>query len=140
MRTKEFQEPKSNRQAADHKYIDALFSALSDGTRRSILSHLAEHGESSVTELAAPFAMSQPAISRHLKVLQTAGLIERHSDRQRRLATLNADAMTDAVAWLNEFSRFWTGNFDQPGELLGTIATRTNNKTGPTQLELQGLK
>lgn len=140
MRINEFQAPKSNRQSADHKHLDALFSALSDGTRRSILSHLAEHGESSVTELAAPFAMSQPAISRHLKVLQAAGLIERHSDRQRRLATLNAEAMTDAVAWLNEFSRFWTGNFDQPGELLDTVTTQTNNKIGPIQLELHGLK
>ncbi len=92
--------------------LDAIFAALADPTRRSILSRLAE-GEASVNEIAAPFEMSQPAVSRHLKVLERAGLIEREIDEQRRPARLKAEKMAAAVSWLEEFRVFWGASFDQ---------------------------
>lgn len=97
--------------------LDHVFAALADPTRRGILSQLAR-GEASVNELAAPYEMSQPAISKHLKVLERAGLIERQADRQRRLARLSAAPMREAVNWLEEFRRFWTCSFDQLDQLL----------------------
>ena len=97
--------------------LDAVFSALSDPTRRSILTRLAR-GEASVNDIAQPFEMSQPAISRHLKVLEHAGLIERGADKQRRPARLKAGPMKDAVAWLEEFKTFWSSSFDQLDDLL----------------------
>lgn len=105
--------------------LDAIFAALSDPTRRAILSRLAK-GEASVNELAAPFDMSQPAVSKHLKVLERAGLIEREIDKQRRLARLKAEPMAAAVSWLEEFRTFWTSSFDQLDDLLDDLkATRT---------------
>ncbi|WP_103220568.1 ArsR/SmtB family transcription factor [Roseibium marinum] len=97
--------------------LDAVFGALADPTRRRILSRLAS-GEASVAELSAPFDMSQPAISKHLKVLERAGLVERAIDRTRRPARLKAEPMADAVQWLEEFRRFWAGSFDQLDGLL----------------------
>jgi DNA-binding transcriptional ArsR family regulator len=97
--------------------LDAIFSALADPTRRAILSRLAD-GEASVTEIAAPFAMSQPAVSRHLKVLEHAGLVERDIDRQRRPARLKAQTMAAAVDWLADFQAFWGTSFDQLDDLL----------------------
>ena len=97
--------------------LDAVFSALADPTRRAILTKLAG-GEASVNELAEPFDMSQPAVSKHLKVLEKAGLVTRGTDRQRRPAKLNAAPMQDAIAWLEEFKRFWTSSFDQLDALL----------------------
>ena len=97
--------------------LDAVFSALADPTRRAILTRLAA-GEASVMELAQPFAMSQPAVSKHLKVLERAGLIARGHDRQRRPAQLEAAPMAAAVAWLEEFRDFWAGSFDQLDGLL----------------------
>jgi len=97
--------------------LDAVFAALADPTRRAILSRLAS-GEASVNEIAAPFQMSQPAVSKHLKVLERAGLIERDIDRQRRPARLNAEPMAAAVQWLEEFKRFWSSSFDQLDDLL----------------------
>lgn len=97
--------------------LDAVFAALADPTRRAILSRLAT-GEASVNEIAAPFQMSQPAVSKHLKVLERAGLIERDIDRQRRPARLNAEPMAAAVQWLEEFKRFWSSSFDQLDDLL----------------------
>jgi DNA-binding transcriptional ArsR family regulator len=97
--------------------LDAVFAALADPTRRAILSRLAA-GEASVNEIAAPFEMSQPAVSRHLKVLERAGLIERHVDRQRRPARLKAEPMAVAVSWLEEFKQFWSSSFDQLDGLL----------------------
>jgi len=85
--------------------LDAVFAALADPTRRAILSRLAD-GQASVNEIAAPFEMSQPAISRHLKVLERAGLIERGIDEQRRPARLKAERLADAVGWLTEFKAF----------------------------------
>ncbi len=92
--------------------LDAIFSALADPTRRAILSRLAG-GQASVNEIAAPFEMSQPAVSRHLKVLERAGLIERDIDEQRRPARLKAKTMAAAVDWLTEFEAFWGTSFDQ---------------------------
>jgi DNA-binding transcriptional ArsR family regulator len=80
--------------------LDAIFSALADPTRRAILSQLAD-GEASVNEIAQPFAISQPAVSRHLKVLERAELIERDIDEQRRPARLKAANMATAVEWVN---------------------------------------
>jgi DNA-binding transcriptional ArsR family regulator len=97
--------------------LDAIFAALADPTRRAILSRLAG-GEASVNEIAAPFEISQPAVSRHLKVLEQAGLIERAVDQQRRPARLKAEPMAAAVRWLEEFKRFWASSFDQLDDLL----------------------
>ena len=106
--------------------LDAVFSALADPTRRAILTRLAD-GQASVNEIAAPFSMSQPAVSRHLKVLERAGLIERDIDQQRRPARLKAETMADAVAWLERFRAFWGGSFDQLDDLL-TDMKLTNQK------------
>jgi len=103
--------------AAEPQDLDAVFAALADPTRRAILSKLAG-GEASVNELAAPFAMSQPAVSKHLKVLERAGLIERAVDRQRRPARLKAEPMAAAVKWLEDFKQFWEPSFDQLDDLL----------------------
>ena len=97
--------------------LDAVFAALADPTRRAILSRLAT-GEASVNEIAAPFEMSQPAVSKHLKVLELAGLIERDIDKQRRPARLKAEPMAAAVSWLEEFKKFWSSSFDQLDGLL----------------------
>ena len=101
----------------DQARLDAVFAALADPTRRAILARLAT-GEASVNELAEPFEMSQPAVSKHLKVLEHAGLIERGIDRQRRPARLKAEPMAAAVSWLEEFREFWSSSFDQLDGLL----------------------
>lgn len=100
--------------------LDAIFSALADPTRRAILARLAD-GDASVKALSAPFEISQPAISRHLKVLERAGLIERGVDEQRRPARLKADEMAAAVEWLEHFRQFWEGSFDQLDTLLAEM-------------------
>ena len=106
-----------------HSYInaqanlDAIFAALADPTRREILSRLA-NGQASVNEIAAPFKMSQPAVSKHLKVLERAGLIERDIDEQRRPARLKAREMVAAVDWLTQFKAFWGDSFDQLDDVL----------------------
>ena len=99
------------------QYLDAVFAALADPTRRAILSRLAV-GDASVNQIAAPFEMSQPAVSKHLKVLERAGLIERDVDKQRRPARLKAEPMAAAVRWLEEFKKFWSSSFDQLDGLL----------------------
>ncbi len=100
--------------------LDAVFSALADPTRRRILIRLAE-GPAPVMEIAAPFAMSQPAVTKHLKVLEKAGLVQRSNDRQRRPATRNAAPMGAAIEWMEEFRRFWSGSFDQLDDLLDDL-------------------
>ena len=102
--------------------LDAVFSALADPTRRAILARLSR-GAASVSELAEPFAISQPAISKHLKILERSGLIERGRDRQSRPAFLKAAPMRDAVDWLSLFRRFWAVSFDQLDDLLKTMDT-----------------
>lgn len=100
--------------------LDAIFAALADPTRRAILTRLA-HGDAGVNELAEPFEMSQPAISKHLKVLERAGLVERDIDKQRRPARLKAKPMAAAVTWLEDFKEFWSSSFDQLDDLLETL-------------------
>ncbi len=105
--------------------LDDVFAALADSTRRSILSRLAD-GSASVNEIAAPFEISQPAVSRHLKVLERAGLIERDIDKQRRPARLKAENMAAAVDWLAEFKAFWAPSFDKLDDVL--IKMKQNNE------------
>ena len=97
--------------------LDATFAALADPTRRAILARLAT-GQASVNELAEPFAMSQPAISRHLKVLERAGLILRDRDAQRRPSRLVATPLAEATAWLVQYRQFWQKSFERLDELL----------------------
>ena len=97
--------------------LDATFAALADPTRRAILARLAT-GEASVMELAEPFAMSQPAISKHLKVLEHAGLISRGRDAQRRPCRLRAEPLAAANGWLEPYRQFWEGSFERLDALL----------------------
>jgi DNA-binding transcriptional ArsR family regulator len=99
------------------KALDTTFAALADPTRRAILARLAS-GEASVTELAEPFAMSQPAISKHLKVLERAGLISRGKDAQRRPRRLEPRPLAEANKWLERYRRFWEGNYQRLDALL----------------------
>src|SRR5262245_49965902 len=101
----------------DSRRLDATFSALADPTRRAILARLAT-GEASVMELAEPFAMSQPAISKHLKVLERAGLIARRREAQRRPCRLDARALAEVTGWLEEYRRFWEGRYQQLDAVL----------------------
>jgi len=109
--------------------LDAVFAALADPTRRAILSRLAD-GQASVNEIAAPFEISQPAVSRHLKVLERAGLIERDVDEQRRPARLKAENMAAAVDWLAEFRAFWGTSFDQLDDVLRHMKQAEAKETG----------
>ena len=109
--------------------LDAVFAALADPTRRAILAQLSA-GEASVNEIASPFEMSQPAVSKHLKVLERAGLVTRAVDQQRRPARLNAAPMKDAVAWLEEFREFWAGSFDQLDGLLTDLQSTNKREPG----------
>ena len=100
--------------------LDATFQALADPTRRAILARLAI-GEASVTELAAPFRMSQPAVSKHLKVLERAGLISRGRDAQRRPCRLEAEPLRDATAWLADFRLYWEESYQRLDVLLQSL-------------------
>lgn len=97
--------------------LDATFAALADPTRRAILARLAS-GEASVMELAKPFAISQPAISRHLRVLERAGLISSDRDAQRRPRRLEARPLAEAAEWLQNYRQFWETRFQQLDALL----------------------
>src|SRR2546426_7272558 len=97
--------------------LDATFAALADPTRRAILARLAG-GEAPVTELAAPFDISQPAISKHLKVLERAGLIPRGRDARRRPRRLEARPLAEARGWLEGYRRYWEGNFGRLDAVL----------------------
>ena len=114
-------EPTGYAQTDIHR-LDATFAALADPTRRAILARLAL-GEASVTELAAPFAMSQPAISKHLKVLERAGLISRGRDAQRRPCRLEAQPLAEANVWLERYREIWESNFQQLDVLLVEMKT-----------------
>lgn len=92
--------------------LDQAFAALADPTRRAIVERLTQ-GDATVTELAAPFAMSMPAISKHLKVLERAGLVTRSRDAQRRPCRLNAGALRMATDWLESNARIWEERFDR---------------------------
>ena len=105
------------------EHLDTTFAALADPTRRAILARLAA-GEASVRELAEPFAMTQPAISKHLKVLERAGLISRGRDAQRRPCRLEAARLAEATEWLEGYRRFWEGSFHRLDALLDELKTR----------------
>jgi DNA-binding transcriptional ArsR family regulator len=105
---------------SSHGLLDATFAALADPTRRAILARLAS-GEASVTELAAPFDMTQPAISKHLKVLERAGLISRGRDAQRRPRRLEAQPLAEAANWLESYRRIWESNFQRLDALLDEL-------------------
>jgi len=100
--------------------LSSTFAALADPTRRAILARLAL-GEVSVTELAEPFAMSLPAISKHLKVLENAGLIARGREAQWRPCRLEAGPLKDAAAWLEEYRRFWEQSLDRLDDYLRAL-------------------
>ena len=111
--------------------LDRTFAALADPTRRAILKRLAS-GEASVMELARPFAMSQPAISKHLRVLERAGLISRGRDAQRRPCRIEAKPLAEADEWLERYRRIWEDNFQRLDDLLDELKTE-EKKRGNTQ-------
>ncbi len=106
--------------------LSTTFAALADPTRRAILSRLMR-GEVAVTRLAEPFAMSLPAISKHLRVLERSGLIARRRDAQRRPCRLRARPLREAVDWLEGYRRFWEGSFDRLGDYLQQIQQQERN-------------
>src|SRR6516164_3515045 len=110
--------------------LDSTFAALADPTRRAILARLAQ-GEASVNELAEPFAMSQPAVSKHLRVLQRAGLISRGRDAQRRPCRLEAKGLEDASQWLERYRELWEANFERLDRLLERMKTKARTMNPP---------
>jgi DNA-binding transcriptional ArsR family regulator len=107
--------------------LDATFAALADPTRRAILTRLAS-GEASVTELAKPFAMSQPAVSKHLKVLERAGLISRGRDAQRRPRRIEPRPLAEATDWLEHYRKIWEANFQRLEALLDELKTKNKRR------------
>jgi DNA-binding transcriptional ArsR family regulator len=112
---------------APAEQLDRTFSALADRTRRAILSRLAA-GEASVTELAAPFDMTLPAVSKHLKVLERAGLIVRGRERQWRPARLDAGPLKDADEWIERYRQFWEESYERLDEYLEQLQGRGKEK------------
>lgn len=110
--------------------LDATFSALSDPTRRAILARLAR-GEASVLELAEPFDMSLPAISKHLKVLERAGLIARGRDAQKRPCRLTAAPIREVAAWAEQYQRFWNDALDRLDDYLEELQPKTKTNAKP---------
>lgn len=113
--------------------LDNTFAALADPTRRAILARLAL-GEASVNELAEPFAMSQPAISKHLKVLELAGLISRGRDAQRRPCRIEARPLAEASRWLENYRRFWESSFAQLDDLLEVLKAEKAEKAAAKKI------
>lgn len=101
----------------DSERLDATFIALADPTRRAILARLLE-GEASVMELAEPFAMSQPAVSKHIKMLERAGLVSRSRDAQKRPVRIEGIALKEATDWLDDYRQVWEANFSRLDNLL----------------------
>jgi len=112
-------EPMSYTEASSDR-LDATFAALADPTRRAILARLAS-GDAAVNDLAKPFAMSQPAISKHLRVLERAGLISRGRDAQRRPRRIEAQPLAEASDWLENYRKFWEGSFQRLDDLLDEL-------------------
>jgi DNA-binding transcriptional ArsR family regulator len=122
METRQRHEPAGDR-------LDVVFAALADPTRRKLLARLAA-GEATVAELGAPFAMSQPAISKHLRVLERAGLVSGSRDAQRRPRRLEAKPLGDATEWLERYRRHWEGSFEDLDVLLEDLkAARKSGKS-----------
>lgn len=112
--------------------LDAVFAALADSTRRAIVARLAV-ADATVLELAAPFSVSLPAISRHLKVLERAGLIARSRDAQRRPCQLRVDALTEVTAWAEHTRQAWEARFDRLEAYLATIAAPPTPPPSPAR-------
>ncbi|PZR34225.1 helix-turn-helix transcriptional regulator [Caulobacter segnis] len=110
--------------------LSATFAALADPTRRAILARLTQ-GEASVNELAAPFDISLPAVSRHLKVLESAGLISRSREAQVRPCKLEADALQRAHAWIEPYRRFWDASFERLDEYLAELQAQGPKPSSP---------
>ncbi|GGT59194.1 ArsR/SmtB family transcription factor [Actinomadura citrea] len=104
----------------DTSTLDTTFAALADPTRRAILTRLTQ-GDASVGELSAPFAMSQPAVSKHLRVLERAGLVSRGRDAQRRPCRLEARPLREALDWLADFRQYWEESYQRLDELLARL-------------------
>lgn len=100
--------------------LDRAFTALADPTRRAILARLSA-GEAGVLEVAAPFSMSQPAVSKHLKVLEAAGLISRHRDAQRRLCRLEPQRLAQISEWVGSYREFWEDSFERLDDYLDNL-------------------
>ena len=111
--------------------LDAVFAALADPTRRAILDRLM-HGEASVSELVAPFPVSQPAISRHLKVLERAGLITRTRKATARLSRLRAEPRREATKWLAGYREYWEESYDRLDELLSFLQQDPSEPSDPS--------
>ncbi|GAA3031910.1 metalloregulator ArsR/SmtB family transcription factor [Streptosporangium longisporum] len=109
--------------------LDATFAALADPTRRAILARLAS-GEATVTELAAPFRMSQPAVSKHLKVLERAGLVSRGRDAQRRPVRLEARSLKAATDWLENYRTYWEESYQRLDALFGELKAEEGTRGG----------
>ena len=109
------------------RVLNTTFAALADPTRRAIIARLAS-GEASVAELAEPFAISQPAISKHLKVLERAGLISRSQDAQRRPRRLEAKPLAEATEWLERYREFWEANYERLDALLEVMKTKQKKR------------
>ncbi len=107
--------------------LDATFAALADPTRRAILARLSQ-GEATVNDLCAPFELSQPAISRHIKVLEQAGLVTRGRDAQRRPVRLAAEPLREAMDWLETYRRFFTESYGRLDGLLAELQAVTSDK------------
>ena len=113
------------------RVLNTTFAALADPTRRAIIARLAS-GQASVAELAEPFAISQPAISKHLKVLERAGLISRGQDAQRRPRRLEAKPLAEVTEWLERYREFWEANYQRLDDLLAVMKTK-QKKRRPTK-------
>jgi len=113
--------------ATDH--LSLVFGALADPTRREILTRLTE-GEATVTELAAPFTMSQPAVSKHLKVLEQAGLVSRSRRATARLSRLEAGPLREVTTWLARYQRFWDESHERLDDLLAALQAGQDGESG----------
>lgn len=113
--------------------LTLTFAALADPTRRAILARLATSGEASVTALAEPFDMSMPAISKHLKVLERAGLIVRGRDAQYRPCRLDGARLKEVAEWVNEYRRFWEQSFDRLDEYLRELQKKEKKNNARKQ-------
>ena len=117
---------------ATTSHLNATFAALADPTRRAILARLAS-GAATVNELAEPFAMTQPAISKHLKVLERAGLIARDREAQRRPSRLETKRLAEASAWLDQYRKFWGASFGRLDTVLEDLKRKKTRRERPSR-------
>ncbi len=115
-------------EAARNPRLDFVFQALADPTRRMMLVMLLAKGEATVTELAAPFSMSQPAVTKHLKVLERARLVSRSRDAQRRPASVNVETIGEVLGWLESYRRIWEENFSRLDAVLDELEATSNGQ------------